>query len=79
LGVIVSKILTKDFHEVIPTAGYRGRGFSSGQGQKKFVLRRATVEERAGLMTKVRDEEKALAVRIGSRSFLLSVITRQTS
>jgi hypothetical protein len=47
---------------VIPTAGYRGRGFSSGQGERKFLYRLATPEERASLVEKVRDEEHALGV-----------------
>jgi hypothetical protein len=62
LGVVVSKVLAKDFHEYVPTAGYRGRGFSSGQGDKKLLLRVATNQERLSLMEKVRDEEKALEV-----------------
>lgn len=62
MGVVVSKVPGRDFNEFVPTAGYRGRGFSSGQGEKKFLLRLATPEERAALIEKVRDEEKALEV-----------------
>lgn len=62
MGVVVSKVPGRDFNEFVPTAGYRGRGFSSGQGEKKFILRLATPEERAALIDKVRDEEKALEV-----------------
>jgi hypothetical protein len=37
LGVVVSKTLLDEFVEFIPTAGYRGRGFSSGSVSKRFV------------------------------------------
>jgi hypothetical protein len=62
MGVVISRVPASEFNEFIPTAGYRGRGFSSGQGEKKFIIRLATVEERASLIEKVRDEEKALEV-----------------
>lgn len=62
MGVVVSRVPASDFDEFVPTAGYRGRGFSSGQGEKKFLLRLATPEERNALIDKVRDEEKALEV-----------------
>ena len=62
MGVIISKVPSANFTETIPTAGYRGRGFSSGQTDKKFILRLATLEERRSLIEKVRDEEKALEV-----------------
>lgn len=62
MGVVVSKIASKNFSEFVPTAGYRGRGFSSGLTDKKFILRHATAEERRSLIDKVRDEEKALDV-----------------
>ena len=35
MGIVLSKIPIDQFEEVIPTAGYRGRGFSCGQGEKK--------------------------------------------
>lgn len=63
MGVVVSKVPAKDFEEFVPTAGYRGRGFSSGQGEKKFIYRFATSEEKSQLKSKVRDEEKTLQVR----------------
>lgn len=62
MGIVLSKTLARDFEEVMPTAGYRGRGFSSGQGERKFLYRLATVEERAALVKKVEDEEQALQV-----------------
>lgn len=63
MGIVLSKSPSSEFEEVIPTAGYRGRGFSSGQGERKFLFRLATSEERMALVDKVRDEEHALAVR----------------
>lgn len=62
MGVVLSKIHQKDFEEVVPTAGYRGRGFSSGQGEKKYLYRLATQEEKKSLKIKVEDEEQALEV-----------------
>lgn len=62
MGIVLSKSLASDFEEVIPTAGYRGRGFSSGQGERKFLFRLANAEERAALVVKVQDEERALEV-----------------
>jgi hypothetical protein len=64
MGIILAKCPAESFEEVIPTAGYRGRGFSSGQGERKYLFRRATNDERAALKVKVNDEEKALEVRI---------------
>ena len=63
MGIVLNKSMVCDFEEVMPTAGYRGRGFSSGQGEKKYLFRLATAEERAALVTKVEDEERALEVR----------------
>eukprot|EP01034_Spumella_vulgaris_P023154 gene23154-29347_t len=60
MGIVMSKQHVRDFQEVIPTAGYRGRGFSSGQGERKYLYRLATPEERASLVEKVRDEEHSL-------------------
>lgn len=62
MGIVLNKQAVEDFEEVIPTAGYRGRGFSSGQGEKKFLFRLATPEERMALSSKVQDEEIALQV-----------------
>jgi len=62
MGIVLSKVGVTDFEEVIPTAGYRGRGFSSGQGERKFLFRLANPEERALLAIKVFDEERALEV-----------------
>ena len=62
MGIVLSKLPASEFEEVIPTAGYRGRGFSSGQGERKFLFRLATSEERMALVDKVRDEEHALTV-----------------
>eukprot|EP01031_Cornospumella_fuschlensis_P041109 gene41109-50154_t len=57
LGVVLSKTRMEDFEEVMPTAGYRGRGFASGQGERKCILRLASAEERASVAGKVHDEE----------------------
>ena len=62
LGVVVSKSLVEDFVEFVPTAGYRGRGYSAGLGEKKYIIRFATAEERMLLRNKVEDEERTLQV-----------------
>jgi hypothetical protein len=62
MGIVLAKCPIDSFEEVVPTAGYRGRGFSSGQSEKKYLFRRATLDERASLYQKVVDEEKALQV-----------------
>jgi cell fate regulator YaaT (PSP1 superfamily) len=62
LGVVVSKSLVEDFIEFVPTAGYRGRGYSAGLGEKKYIIRFATAEERMLLRNKVEDEERTLKV-----------------
>jgi hypothetical protein len=62
LGVVVSKSLVEDFVEFVPTAGYRGRGYSAGLGEKKYIIRFATAEERMLLRIKVEDEERTLQV-----------------
>ena len=62
MGIVLNKSLVCDFEEVMPTAGYRGRGFSSGQGEKKYLYRLATMEERVALAAKVEDEERTLEV-----------------
>ena len=62
MGIVLAKCPIDSFEEVVPTAGYRGRGFSSGQSEKKYLFRRATPDERTSLCQKVSDEEKALQV-----------------
>ena len=62
LGVVVSKTPLEEFVEFVPTAGYRGRGYSAGSGEKKYILRFATPDERLQLRSKVEDEERALQV-----------------
>lgn len=64
LGVVLSRTPADQFEEVMPTAGYRGRGFSTGQGERKLILRLATPEERASVASKVHDEEVALQVSL---------------
>ena len=58
----------------LSAAGYRGRGFSAGQGDKKLILRLASDAERAALMDKVRDEEKALEVVVRGVFLLLLML-----
>ncbi len=70
MGIVLAKIPVEDFEEVIPTAGYRGRGFSSGQGEKKYLFRLATPDERASLTSKVQEEERALEVSPTPNDFL---------
>jgi len=62
MGIVLAKCPVESFEEVVPTAGYRGRGFSSGHGERKYLYRVATTEERAALVLKVKDEDKALEV-----------------
>lgn len=64
MGIVLAKCPLDSFEEVIPTAGYRGRGFASGHGERKYLYRLATAEERASLAVKVNDEERALEVSI---------------
>ena len=56
----MAKIPVNDFHEFMPTAGYRGRGFSTGSTEKKDVLRLATVDECRQLIEKFEDEARCL-------------------
>ncbi|RYG67107.1 hypothetical protein EON64_08185 [archaeon] len=77
LGVVLSKTRMEDFEEVMPTAGYRGRGFASGQGERKCILRLASPDERAAVLTKVYDEEVALQTireKIADRGFVMSIL-----
>lgn len=69
MGIVLAKCPVDSFEEVIPTAGYRGRGFSSGQGERKYLYRLATAEERNSLTMKVADEEHTLEVRDYSYHF----------
>lgn len=62
LGCIVAKIAVNEFKEFQPTAGYRGRGFSTGQTEKKFLLRTANIDEMYQLLQKFRDEAEVLGV-----------------
>jgi len=62
MGIVLAKCPVDSFEEVVPTAGYRGRGFSSGHGERKYLYRLATAEERTALSGKVHDEEKALEI-----------------
>ena len=62
LGVVIEKVPSHEFKEFMPTAGYRGRGFSTGQTEKKTLLRLATLEECAQLAVKFDDEERALEI-----------------
>ena len=63
LGIILAKLPAQEYEEEIPTAGYRGRGFSSGIGERKFIIRLATQHEKLLIAEKVEEEEKVLAVR----------------
>lgn len=62
LGCIVAKIAVNEFKEFQPTAGYRGRGFSTGQTEKKFLTRIANIDEMYQLLQKFRDEADVLRV-----------------
>jgi hypothetical protein len=74
LGVVVSKSLVADFVEFVPTAGYRGRGYSAGLGEKKYIIRFATAEERMLLRNKVEDEERTLQVSDSSGQLNVMII-----
>ena len=67
---MVSKSLVADFVEFVPTAGYRGRGYSAGLGEKKYIIRFATAEERMLLRNKVEDEERTLQVSSSRRQLI---------
>ena len=71
LGVVVSKSLVADFVEFVPTAGYRGRGYSAGLGEKKYIIRFATAEERMLLRNKVEDEERTLQVSVAQLNVII--------
>lgn len=62
LGIVLAKIPIQRFEEEVPTAGYRGRGFSSGQGERKYILRQASNTEKLMIPEKVEEEEKVLQV-----------------
>ena len=64
MGIVMAKQTVDEFEEFVPTAGYRGRGYCSGQGERKFLFRVATLEERGVLPQKVQDEERTLEVNI---------------
>lgn len=77
LGVILCKMPIEFFEEAIPTAGYRGRGFSSGQGERKFIYRVASDEEVAGIESKLSDEEKVLRSireKVAERKLPMSIL-----
>lgn len=62
LGVVQTITPLEHFIEETPTAGYRGRGFSSGVGERKWLYRLATTTERLQIRDKVEDEQVALQV-----------------
>jgi hypothetical protein len=62
LGVVLAKISVNEYEEEIPTAGYRGRGFSSGVTDHKYILRLANSLEKAQIAEKVEEEESVLEV-----------------
>ena len=77
LGVVVSKTHIEDFVEFVPTAGYRGRGYSSGTDERKYILCFASPDERMQLRNKVEDEERALQVireKIMERRLPMSIL-----
>lgn len=77
MGIVLSKLPACEFEEVMPTAGYRGRGFASGQGERKFLYRVATPDERVALATKVEDEEIALQVireKVAERALPMAIL-----
>ena len=62
LGVVQTITPLEHFIEETLTAGYRGRGFSSGVGERKWLYRLATTTERLQIRDKVEDEQVALQV-----------------
>ena len=48
--------------ESTPTAGYRGRGYNSNPGERKWLYRLATAMERLQIADKLHDEQQAMAV-----------------
>ena len=76
LGVVCMKIAYSDFREEKPTAGFRGRGFSAEEDDKK-ILRCATESEKVQLPSKLSEETKALLVcqeKVFLRRFLMKVV-----
>lgn len=60
MGIVINKIQSSSFKETSQTAGYRGRGFQTGNNEKKFILRLASSHEISSLDKKVHDELEAL-------------------
>jgi hypothetical protein len=62
LGLVVRKVLMKDFREEKATAGFRGRGQAGAADNNRRIVRIATEEERAQLVIKSMEEERVLQV-----------------
>lgn len=77
VGIVQSRTHASDFREHIPTAGYRGRGFNYGQGERKWLYRKATTMELLQLHDKAEDEAQALEVvrsKVECRGFPMSIV-----
>lgn len=62
LGVVETITPLERFIEETPTADYRGRGFSAGIGERKWLYRLANTTECLQIRDKVEDEQVALQV-----------------
>ena len=73
LGIVLAKIPIEHYVPEVATAGYRGRGFSSGQGERKNIIRFATPHEKQMIGEKVEDEERVLQVSFSTMKSILSL------
>jgi hypothetical protein len=77
IGVVQSIAAAKEFTEAAPTAGYRGRGYSTNLGERKWLYRPATVTERLQISDKLEDEQAAVTVirqKIAERELPMSIL-----
>lgn len=77
LGICVEKCRVQDFVENVPTAGYRGRGFSAGPSERKYIARLATRHELHLMQEKVEDEHRALILtrqKVLEHGFPMSIL-----
>jgi hypothetical protein len=77
LGICVEKCRVQDFVENVPTAGYRGRGFSAGPSERKYISRLATTHELHLMQEKVEDEHRALLLtrqKVLEHGFPMSIL-----
>lgn len=65
MGIVSRKVPVAEFEasEVLPTAGFRGRGFScASAGERKYLMGRATREQQMVMIQKQLEEAEVLEV-----------------